>query len=57
MFVTTTYYSFEQYTNKYSSGWGDSDFPVANWTRGLSYMADHVGFSRVDLVCIRANKS
>lgn len=21
--------------------WGDSDFPVANWTRGLSYMADH----------------
>jgi hypothetical protein len=25
-----------------NSWWGDTYFSVANWTRGLSYMADHV---------------
>ena len=25
-----------------NSWWGDTYFSVANWTRGLAYMADHV---------------
>lgn len=28
-----------------NSWWGDTYFSVANWTRGLAYMADHVSLS------------
>lgn len=28
-------------------GWGDEYFSVTNWTRGLTYMADHVSRWRV----------
>ncbi|PSR74950.1 glycoside hydrolase superfamily [Coniella lustricola] len=29
-------------TDDGNAWWGDEDFSIANWTRGISYMADHV---------------
>lgn len=29
-------------TSDGNAWWGDTYFSIANWTRGISYMADHV---------------